>query len=687
MINGNSTLRSARKYTRWGWHVVPIPSKKKAPVIKSWQKLYLANSDLPEHFDDDSNIGVLLGEPSGGLLDVDLDCDEAILLAPSFLPKTRKVHGRKSKRASHYWYHVETSPKPDKFCDIDGTTLLELRSTGQQTVVPPSTHPSGEHIRWEQIGSSRRLKVARLQTAVRRLAAAVLLSRHWPAQGSRNATAMALAGVLLREGWEKSTAAHFISMVSRGANDEEWKARGDLVSNTQKRLDEGEDATGIPRLRRLINPRAVDLALKWLRIHTFPVSRSRGSSQTNRWPKPLKEEAFHGLTGDIVHTIEPKTEADPAALLLQFLVAFGNSLGPHPYFDIEGAWQKTNLFCLVVGRSAKARKGTAWAHVKRILEDVDRSWTKNCLASNLSSGEGVIWAVRDPNPKKHSGAEHGRRGMEKTIVDKRLMVIQSEFASALRIQRREGNILSAILRQAWDSGKLRILTKNSPAETTGAHISVIGHITLDELRRELSETDEANGYANRFLFVCAERTKLLPLGGRVNKKVLRRLVRRLIKVKFHSRKVERLDFSSKARKLWCERYPRLTAEVPGMLGAITARAEAQVLRLAIIYALLDRSEIIKTQHLRAALAVWRYCSHSAHYIFGGALGDRVSDKLLKALRAKREGMSRTEVRNLFKRNLDAEKIARALEFLARHHLAACSTEKTEGRPIERWSAL
>jgi hypothetical protein len=686
MKNKTKVLRFARTYTRRGWRVIPIPRREKAPHLTHWQDLRLRESDLPEHFGKLSNIGLLLGKASKGLVDIDLDCDEAILLAESFLPHTNRIHGRSSKPSSHYWYYVPSSPKPEKFSDLDGECLLELRSTGQQTVAPPSLHPAGERIRWESRGKAARVGEEELLSAVRRLAAACLLARHWPATGSRHNASLALAGCLLRADWERVEAEEFVSQVAMAANDEEWKKRRADVRTTLKKLGQDGHATGRPSLNRLVDERVVERALEWLGVANTPIV-GRERSGNRRWPKNLAENALYGLAGDIVRVVEPETEADPAALLLQFLVAFGNAIGPQPYFDIEGAWQKTNLFCLVVGRSAKARKGTAWAHVKRILEDVDRIWTQKCLASNLSSGEGVIWAVRDPAPKKGTGAEHKRAGIEKAMVDKRLMVIQSEFASALRIQRREGNVLSPILRQAWDSGKLRILTKNSPAETTGAHVSVIGHITLDELRREMSETDEANGYANRFLFCCAERTKLLPLGGRIDKQVLRPLVRRLIQAKFDSHKVGRLDFSSKARKLWCQRYPRLTAEVPGMLGAITARAEAQVLRLAIIYALLDRSDTIKTQHLRAALAVWRYCSHSARYIFGGAMGDRIADKILRALRVKKEGMSRTDIRNLFKRNLDAKRIGRALDFLSQYSLAACLIEETEGRPIERWSAL
>jgi DNA replicative helicase MCM subunit Mcm2 (Cdc46/Mcm family) len=168
---------------------------------------------------------------------------------------------------------------------------------------------------------------------------------------------------------------------------------------------------------------------------------------------------------------------------------------------------------------------------------------------------------------------------------------------------------------------------------------------------------------------------------------LSRFVLRLQKVKFHARKVNAIVFTVKAERLWRKCYPKLSAEVPGMLGAITARAEAQVLRLSLIYALLDCSDVIKTQHLRGALAVWRYCSHSARYIFGGSLGSRIADRILQALRRKRKGMSRTEIRELFQRNEDGNSIQRALDFLSQYRLATYSTKATDGRPREIWKAV
>src|ERR1043165_1861399 len=99
------------------------------------------------------------------------------------------------------------------------------------------------------------------------------------------------------------------------------------------------------------------------------------------------------------------------------------------------------------------------------------------------------------------------------IADKRLLAQEAEFAGVLRAIEPQGNTLSATMRQAWDSGNLRTMTRAEPITASGAHASVVGHITADELRSSLTETDKANGFANRFLFVAVKRSKELPFGG------------------------------------------------------------------------------------------------------------------------------------------------------------------------------
>jgi len=405
-------------------------------------------------------------------------------------------------------------------------------------------------------------------------------------------------------------------------------------------------------------------------------SASSAPQTPDNWPHPLAEDAFYGLAGDIVRTIEPHTEADPAALMIQLLTTFGNVVGREAHFMVEATPHHPNLFAVVVGDTAKSRKGTSWGHIHSFFEPVDDLWIQERIQNGLSSGEGLIWAVRDGLGKDDIG-----------VNDKRLMVVEGEFASTLRVLKREGNTLSAVMRSAWDTGTLNTLTKNSPARATGAHISIIGHITRHELLRYLDDTEAGNGFGNRFLWGCARRSKCLPEGGRIHEVNLTPLTDRLSEAIKFARKAGRIEFDEETRRLWHKVYPDLSEGKPGLLGAMIARAEAQVIRLSVIYALLDLSTVIQKEHLEAALAVWQYCEDSCRYIFGNALGDPVADSLLKALRDKKpNGMTRTDINKMFKEHRQANQIDRALRLLEELGSAKRESQETGGRPSEVWFA-
>jgi hypothetical protein len=414
------------------------------------------------------------------------------------------------------------------------------------------------------------------------------------------------------------------------------------------------------------------------------------------WPEPLSEEAYHGVAGELVHTIEPHSEADPAALLLQLLVSFGNVIGRKPHFMAEADQHFTNLFVVIVGKTAKGRKGTSLGHIRRILTTVDSGWSETRTMGGLASGEGLIWAVRDETRDREPVKERGHIvGYEEVVLDsgeedKRLLVIEPEFARVLQVAEREANTLSAVMRQAWDSGDMNVLTKKQPARATGAHVSIIGHITKDELRRLLTDTAVANGFANRFLWVCARRSKSLPEGGALNAADIVPITNRIQSAVQFARTVEVMQRDDQARAIWREVYRELSEGKPGLLGAVTSRAEAQTMRLACLYALLDMSPVIRAEDLMAALAVWQYCETSARFIFGEALGDATADEILGALRNRPQGMSRTEIREHFQRNKRAEDIGRALVVLQEHGLARAIRSHEQdgpGRPTERWFAI
>ncbi len=425
-----------------------------------------------------------------------------------------------------------------------------------------------------------------------------------------------------------------------------------------------------------------------------PSVASVASVAVDDWPEAPDPPAFHGLAGQIVGAIAPHSEADSAALLISVLIAFGNACGRGPGFKVEGDFHATNLFGLIVGQTAKGRKGTSWGQARRIFEAADPEWTDERIAGGLTSGEGLIYHVRDAQTKQVPVKERGKPTgeyveeiIDEGVQDKRMLIFESEFAQVSKVMAREGNTLSPAIRDLWDRGDVRTLSKNSPLRATGALVSILAHGTVEELRRGLTATEVANGFANRFLFVAARRSKILPEGGALDDGELRSLADELRHAIRFAGVQRTLDRDPAARARWAQVYPELSEGRPGLLGAATSRAEAQVMRLAVIYALLDQSSVIGLEHLEAALALWDYCDRSAAYVFGTALGDPLADDLLERIRdAGPKGLSRTDIRDALGRHRRGDEIDRALAQLSRLDLARREQVSTGGRPAERWFA-
>jgi hypothetical protein len=423
-------------------------------------------------------------------------------------------------------------------------------------------------------------------------------------------------------------------------------------------------------------------------------SQAHRNQSRSSWPAPIAPDAFHGLAGEIVRAVEPHSEADPAALLALTLTAFGSACGRGPGWEIGGTFHATNLFVLVIGRTSDGRKGTGWDAIKPVFTLADREWVSERVQGGLSSGEGLIHAVRDAQTKRTPMKERGRPTGEYVeevedhgVEDKRLLAREGEFAAVLRVMRRDGSTLSTTVRSLWDSGDVRTLTKGRPERATGAHVSIVGDITPDELRRELDDTSAANGFTNRFLLVCAKRSKELPFGGALDRGRLGELGDAVRTSLRFAEAQSTIPFHPDAATLWEAEYGRLTAGHPGMFGAVTGRAAPQVRRLATLYALMDMSPDVRLADLRAALALWRYCEDSARHIFGAKLGDHVADRLLEALREKPDGLTRSEMRATLGNRIPGERIETALDLLRGHGLARTERRQTGGRPAERWHAV
>jgi hypothetical protein len=403
-------------------------------------------------------------------------------------------------------------------------------------------------------------------------------------------------------------------------------------------------------------------------------SRETQSSPGSQWPAPIAGSALFGPVGDFVRIIEPHTESDPAGLLLQFLVGMGCMMGRTAYFPVEADRHYSNLFTTLVGNTSHGRKGTSWGHVRAGMKAVDERFSQYNIKGGVSSGEGIVWHLRDAADD------------DPGVPDKRLLVHEPEFSLPLRVMTREGNTLSAQLRQAWDSGALSLLTKNEPVTATDTHVSLVSHVTKRELLRYLNSTECANGFGNRILWGCVKRSQLLPEGGNLAPDALQGVVKQVQNAVKFAETIQEIKRDPEAGEMWRSVYPALTADRPGLLGSILARSEAQTMRIALVYALLDCSVMIRRPHLEAALAVMDYITASAEWIFGELYGEPDADKILAALRESPDGLTRTEINALFAHHKSQAQIEIALRMLEQEQLANRRPEPTGGRSAERWFA-
>src|SRR5262249_15963799 len=261
---------AARLYLERGYAPVPVPFRHKGPRVPGWPELRLTADELDAAFPVPSNIALLTGRASGGLIDVDVDLREAIQLAPEMLPRTGMIHGRRGKPRSHWWYALtdEFDPATVKFVGADAgrgvpITIVEVRGAKAATNVPPSIHPHGESSVWDAAGDPEAIGWLPLRERVSRLAAASLLARYWQS-GSRHELALALAGMLAHGGWSLEEIDRFVCAVARAADDEEWQSRRGDVRSTCERTRSGKATTGAPTLAERIGEPVVRQVREWL---------------------------------------------------------------------------------------------------------------------------------------------------------------------------------------------------------------------------------------------------------------------------------------------------------------------------------------------------------------------------------------------------------------------------------------
>lgn len=331
---------------------------------------------------------------------------------------------------------------------------------------------------------------------------------------------------------------------------------------------------------------------------------------------------LYGLVGDVARAGSDGTETNPYAIAANFMVYLSCAVGRGVYLPVGNTWHHTRLFCLHIGRSGRGRKGDAVQLVLRIdqaLRELDDRFAPQIHRGGLSSREGLVALI-------HDSAHHGRQDIP-GIDDKRLWVVESEFANVLHQGRREGNTLSAALRDCWDGVSLKPATKSNRLYATHPHVCLSGAISPSELTGMMSTRELTNGFANRFLMLWAERTKILPFPRATPQATVDALARRVLSIlefvgadQYDQRDCLRMELSAQAQWHYAQLYRGELNDDLGnhIVGPMLERRAPMLLRLAMLFALTDLQTRIDVPHIEAAMAWIRHATASVRYVFVSA---------------------------------------------------------------------
>ncbi|MBV8633477.1 MAG: DUF3987 domain-containing protein [Burkholderiaceae bacterium] len=420
-------------------------------------------------------------------------------------------------------------------------------------------------------------------------------------------------------------------------------------------------------------------------------------------PAPaLREAMFYGLAGEVMRLASEGTEVHPAAAGAAFLAYAGVALGRRCALLLGNEGHHARLFTCHVGRSGRGGKGMALSLVRRIRAEVENlppdSGERLPVGGHfhdggLSSREGLAYLIRDESDTQGKDGE----AVDPGVNDKRLLVIEEELANVLGQSGRDGNTLSAALRTAWDGHDLAPATKSNRTRASCPHIGLHACITPSELASSMSSRDMSNGFANRFLFVWAERRGVIPYPARASHTAVARLAGQL-RDAIRWASIERdIEPDVGARALFARFYSeyRRGVGLSDTVRGLTERYPPYAWRLALLFALLDRVTAVTAAHMGAALAWLDYCADSTRLIFSTVreeerAGERalLAERVLATLQAGGGEMDREPLRTAVGRPTVAEFDAALSDLLAAGDVSEVVTPRPNGgRPLRTYLAL
>jgi uncharacterized protein DUF3987 len=530
-------------------------------------------------------------------------------------------------------------------------------------------------------------------------------------QGRRWDRIAPLVGMLAHGGMAEATALRVMGAICDRAKDIDRARELETVRRTYQRKRDGQDHWGATKLAELLGDDwgAVNALKMLFRLSTAssePITPPQDDIPTSAvaWPDPIAEEGYHGALGTIAHEIEPYIETDTSALLINLIAMAGVMMGRQVYHEIGAKTHRAILNTVTVGETSQ-NKADCVAPTEAIANEIAARYSLNAedgavsfgadpakltRMDGLATGEGLLYQVRD---RRYEWRENRRTHVpermmvDEGVEDKRLLVVEEEFARVFTVMGRDGATLSATIRRLYDSPEqASSKPKSAPITATGAHVALIGLITPDELHRKLSEVELTNGFINRFTWSVIKRINSRPNPPRYSEMVGRH-AEMLWQALKRAEQVHEVVRDAEAQAEWDEIYEPLREgeeDKPrdGILRDICARAHVHILRVSMVFAALDGSNVITLEHQHAARAIWNYTERAATYLFTGYGTNPITTVILTHLKKGR--MTQKQINGLFQRNLPATAIKRALDELTEQGQVRSYQQETGGRPTTWW---
>ena len=413
--------------------------------------------------------------------------------------------------------------------------------------------------------------------------------------------------------------------------------------------------------------------------------RSQSANAARPAPDPV---LWRTRLAAVARTLTEGTEIDPIGVLGELLCAFGVYIGSGPYVAVASDRHRLLIWPLLIGLTNAGRKGQADGAAKALLRHVDADFLRWNRATGLSSGEGLVHLVRDGEPERPGDTKERAARRDPGVPDKRLWVVESEWAAAMIRAGREGSTLTPVLRDAWSGDDLGVLTK-SAVRATRPHIGVTGHISPDEFVTRMHAVELSGGTYNRFLPLFVERDCIVPDPPTLDEQVLKGLAFDLRKACGEARKVGAVSRSEDFRSLWADVYEELSADdTSRAVSQFTARAAPQALRIAAVFALTEERREMTAADLECAKALVGYSIASARHVVGATAAADVVERFRNALDAANgEWVSRDHIwRNVFQRHVRRAALDAAWLTISADSRFESRLDQTDGRPSTLYRA-